>query len=271
MNTSPAPTSPLVPTGLADRPNPVSTAGFRSPTEIAAGKSAATAAANQAPVAEASSTQPAAPATTNAKAKPTRKTAAKPAKPRSAAERKQRIPPLTRLERFNVDNLIVAAPVSETDASLSDRASALCTRAVSVQYIKDARIALGLKSVAEPTKAEMRVMLAEAQRKLAEMQNPPLPGFAIGGAEQRQRPDLVVRGIPTGDRALGKLIVGAINTAAGDAGIDPVDLAEANEQARQGAIGNIGREGDGDHAFERVDTVMGHTTAGTFIDDGAPV
>lgn len=200
-----APTAPIVPSAL-------NLAGFRSPAEIAAGVPEKTQPAK--PGDAAGVTAPPSAHGAAEITKPKRKPATKKAK----AERKPRVAPLTRLERFNVDQTILAAASTETDAMLADRASAVCSRAVSVQYVKDARIALGLKSVPEPSKAEMRARLQELERQLEEATQQQLFGAgALAGA----------------NRALGQLLVGAANVVISDTLPDPVELAEASEQAAE--------------------------------------
>lgn len=249
-----APTSAIVPSSLSAPATP----GFKTAAQIAAEglappKASATAAAPAAASSPAAST-PAAPPTD--KPKRQKRATAPAAKPKT--ERKARIAPLTTAEKFAVLKVIEAAKPTDTDADLADRASAQCSRAVAVGLIATYREQLGQKSVKEPTKAEMRARLADMEKQLEALRQPQLFADPVSSAGQQ----LAVLGTPlpvidagnphaitgstkavavhaaevppTATNPLGLASVALLQQERQERGEpDPVDLAEANDQARQ--------------------------------------
>lgn len=211
-----APTAPIVPSAL-------NLAGFRSPAEIAAGVPEKTRNPGDTVVERGAAPQVEAPTVESKSVMKRLAAQRKPAAKKAKAERKPRTTPLTRMERFEVDKLLVDPESrNKSNGDMADRASNLCSRAVSPQYIKDARVALGLPSVPDLTRAQMREKLAQLEREL----------------EVAKQPQLF-------DRALGQLMQGVANQVAADR------LVATDTHSDQfGTFGVLGRSGDGNITFE---------------------
>ena len=210
-----APTAPIVPSAL-------NLAGFRSPAEIAAGVPEKTRNPGDTVVERGAAPQVEAPTVESKSVLKRLAAQRKPATKKAKAERKPRIQPLSLGERHDVIGMIKLAPLTESDASLADRASAICSRAVSPSLIASYRVQLGFSSVKELSRAQMREKLAQLEREL----------------EAAKQPQLF-------DRALGQLMQGVANQVAADR------LVATDTHSDQfGTFGVLGRSGDGNITFE---------------------
>jgi hypothetical protein len=116
----------------------------------------------------------------------------------------KRLAALTLAQKVRIVEIIKAAPADRPDVDVAADASAAIERAVSAQLIGTYRKDLGLQSVKQPTRAELRRRLEAVERALAEAKQVKLPlvgggeigssgGIALaGGAHDEQQPAIAM-------------------------------------------------------------------------------